>query len=66
MPERFDLVIRHGTVVDGTRAPRYVADVAVSGDRIAGIGALAGASGAVEIDARQGRRARIHRRPYAR
>jgi len=51
MSERFDLVIRHGTVVDGTRAPRYVADVAVSGDRIARIGALAGASGAVEIDA---------------
>jgi len=51
MSERFDLVIRHGTVVDGTRSPRYVADVAVSGDRIARIGALAGARGAVEIDA---------------
>jgi N-acyl-D-amino-acid deacylase len=51
MAERFDLVIRHGTVVDGTRSPRYVADVAVSGDRITRIGALTGARGAVEIDA---------------
>jgi len=48
---RFDLLIRNGTVVDGTRAPRYDADVAVSGDRIAGIGDLAGARGALEIDA---------------
>ena len=51
MSERFDLVIRNGTVVDGTRAPRYAADVAVSGGRIARIGALAGARGAIEIDA---------------
>jgi N-acyl-D-amino-acid deacylase len=48
---RFDLVIRNGTVVDGTRAPRYAADVAVSGDRIARIGSLAGERGALEIDA---------------
>jgi len=51
MSERFDLVIRHGTVVDGARAPRYVADVAVSGDRIARIGPLPGARSAREIDA---------------
>ena len=51
MAARFDLLIRNGTVVDGTRAPRYDADVAVSGDRIAGIGDLAGARGALEIDA---------------
>ena len=51
MAARFDLLIRNGTVVDGTRAPRYDADVAVSGDRIAGIGDLAGARSALEIDA---------------
>jgi len=51
MAAQFDLLIRNGTIVDGTRAPRYAADVAVSGDRIAGIGDLAGARGAVEIDA---------------
>src|SRR5215470_11996852 len=51
MAAQFDLLIRNGTVVDGTRAPRYDADVAVSGDRIAGIVDLAGARGALEIDA---------------
>src|SRR6188768_113862 len=33
-----DLVIRNATVVDGTRAPRYAGDIAVSGGRIAAIG----------------------------
>lgn len=40
MSERFDLIVRNATVVDGTRAPRYVADVGVRGDRIAAIGSL--------------------------
>lgn len=51
MPERFDLVVRNGTVIDGTRAPRFAADVAVRGDRIARIGKLDGAVGAFELDA---------------
>lgn len=33
-----DLLLRHGTVVDGTGAPARVADVAIRGDRIAEIG----------------------------
>lgn len=54
MPEHYDLVVRNGTVIDGTRAPRYAADVAVRGDRIARIarvGTLDAARGATEIDA---------------
>ena len=46
----YDLVIRNGTVVDGTGLPRYRADVGVSGDRIAAIGRI-GEKGKEEIDA---------------
>ncbi len=37
----YDLLIKNGTVVDGTGAPRYIADVAISGGRIAEIGKIA-------------------------
>ena len=49
--DRFDLVVRNGTIIDGTRAPRFAADVAVLGDRIVRVGKLDGARGALEIDA---------------
>ena len=51
MTDRVDLVVRNGTVIDGTRAPRFAADVAVSGDRIVRVGKLDGTRGALEIDA---------------
>ena len=38
--ETHDLIIRGGTVIDGTRAPRFDADVAVTGGRITAIGDL--------------------------
>ncbi len=47
----YDVVIRGGTVIDGSGAPRYRADVAVSGGSIARVGDLAGARGTIEIDA---------------
>ena len=47
----YDVVIRGGTVIDGSGAPRYRADVAIGGGSIARVGDLAGARGAVEIDA---------------
>ncbi|MFO7591928.1 MAG: amidohydrolase family protein [Acidimicrobiia bacterium] len=45
-----DLVIRNGTLVDGTGAPSRRADVAVAGDRIVTVGEVEG-SGTREIDA---------------
>ncbi len=51
MTQRFDLLIRNGTVIDGTRAPRFAADIGIQGDRIVALGALAGAHGDAEIDA---------------
>ncbi|MEX2239670.1 MAG: D-aminoacylase [Burkholderiales bacterium] len=51
MTERYDLLIRGGTVIDGTRAPRYAADVAIEDGRIAAIGDLKNARADAEIDA---------------
>src|SRR6201996_3744 len=50
MMAQYDLVIRGGTLVDGTGAPGRIADVAVAGGRVAAIGAIEG-EGAREIDA---------------
>ena len=48
----YDVLIRRGTVVDGTGAPRFKADVALRGDRIVAIGAdLDPAAAAVVVDA---------------
>jgi N-acyl-D-amino-acid deacylase len=49
--QNFDLVIRNGTVIDGTGAAGTVGDVGVTGDRITSVGDLHAARGGVEIDA---------------
>ena len=49
--ERYDILVSGGTVIDGTGAPGARADVAVSDDRIAAVGDLAGASAGRRIDA---------------
>ncbi|WP_419162247.1 N-acyl-D-amino-acid deacylase family protein [Candidatus Palauibacter sp.] len=47
----YDVVIRGGTVYDGSGDPPRVADVAIAGDTIAGIGDFAAASATTTIDA---------------
>ncbi|MBL8989132.1 MAG: D-aminoacylase [Gemmatimonadetes bacterium] len=51
---RFDVVIRNGTLVDGSGAPRYQADLGVTGGRIVTIarGGLPAGSGRTELDAK--------------
>ncbi|MCA1661242.1 MAG: D-aminoacylase [Novosphingobium sp.] len=46
----YDLVIRNGTIVDGTGSPRFTGDVAVRDGLIAAVGQVRG-DGAEEIDA---------------
>lgn len=50
-PRVYDVVIRGGTVYDGTGRPGRVADVAVQGDRVAAVVSPGGAAGRVTIDA---------------
>jgi N-acyl-D-aspartate/D-glutamate deacylase len=47
----YDVIIKGGTVVDGTRVPRYKADVGVKGGKIAKIGRLNGSDATKVIDA---------------
>jgi N-acyl-D-aspartate/D-glutamate deacylase len=51
MTAKFDLVIRNGTVADGSGGALREADIAVTGGRIAAVGKVDGA-GAEEIDAK--------------
>jgi N-acyl-D-amino-acid deacylase len=48
---QYDVVIRHGTVYDGTGAAGAVQDLAIQADRIAARGDLSAAHGRQEIDA---------------
>ncbi|MET0546439.1 MAG: amidohydrolase family protein, partial [Caulobacterales bacterium] len=48
---QYDLVIRSGSVVDGTRFPKFVADVGVKNGKVAKVGRIEPGLGAKEIDA---------------
>jgi N-acyl-D-aspartate/D-glutamate deacylase len=48
---QYDVIVRGGTIYDGSGSPGVVADLAMQGDKIAAIGSLAGASAGTEIDA---------------
>ena len=50
--ETYDVLIRNGTIYDGSGAPPTVGDVAINGDQIASIGSLENARGRTEIEAR--------------
>ncbi len=47
----YDTIIRGGTIYDGSGTIPYQADIGFTGQRIAAIGELSGASGRIEIDA---------------
>ncbi|MDA1371646.1 MAG: amidohydrolase family protein [Proteobacteria bacterium] len=49
-PSSYGLILRGGTVVDGSDGASYIGDVAITGDRIAAVGDLGNASAAEEID----------------
>ena len=51
-PSEFDVIIRSGTVYDGSGGEGRQADVALRGDRIAGVGNFKSATAKVTIDAR--------------
>ena len=48
----FDLLLRGGTIVDGTQMPRYRGDVAIRDGRVAVLGRLDGATATRELDCR--------------
>jgi len=50
--ETYDVVIRGGTVYDGSGSPPQIVDVAIRGDRIAAVGKSLSGRGKTEIDAR--------------
>ena len=46
----YDVVIRNGTVYDGTGSPPFVADVAIGADTVSALGRNLGGKGRTEID----------------
>jgi N-acyl-D-amino-acid deacylase len=50
-PQRFDVLIKNGRVLDGTGGPWYAANIGIRGDRIVAIGKLEGAVAKKTIDA---------------
>jgi len=49
-PQTYDLILRGGTIVDGSDSPSFVGDVAVVGDRIVAVGDLGYATANVELN----------------
>lgn len=49
-PARYDTILRHGTIFDGSGAPRFEADIGIRDGRIARIGDLSKDSAKTELD----------------
>jgi len=49
-PVHYDVILRNGTIYDGSGSTPYVGDLAINGDQIAAIGDLGRAEGETEID----------------
>ena len=47
----YDIIVRNGTIYDGSGGQPYVGDLLINGDRIVGVGPAAKARGRTEIDA---------------
>jgi N-acyl-D-aspartate/D-glutamate deacylase len=50
-PPSFDIIVRHGTVIDGSGNPRFDADVGITNGFVAAVGDLGQATAATSIDA---------------
>ncbi len=50
-PITYDVLIKNGTIADGSGNPTYIGNVGINADTIAAIGELKNAKGALEIDA---------------
>ena len=50
--QSFDIIIRNGTVIDGSGNPRFDADVGIKNGFIAAVGDLGQATATTQIDAR--------------
>jgi N-acyl-D-amino-acid deacylase len=50
-PQEYDVVIRNGSIYDGSGGAPWQGDLAIQGDRIAAVGNLGRASGRTEIEA---------------
>lgn len=51
IPQKFDVLIKNGRIMDGSGNPSYVGDLGINADTIAAIGDLKTATGDTEIDA---------------
>ncbi len=51
MVAAYDIIIKGGTIIDGTRTPRYVSDLAIRDGKIVQIGGLKGAQASRVLDA---------------